>query len=80
MENLNNLRTELEQSLHEKIESVKVKRLILYMASKATHDWLHYVDTTNVDLGRGKRRLTQIGVYVPQFQITGPRELEAASS
>ncbi len=80
MENLNNLRPDLVQSLLEKCESVKVKRLFLYMASKAKHDWLQYVDTTKVDLGRGKRSITKNGVYVPQYQITVPRELEAASS
>jgi hypothetical protein len=52
MENLNNLRPDLVQSLLEKCESVKVKRLFLYMATKAKHDWLQYVDTTKVDLGR----------------------------
>ena len=78
MENLNNLRPDLVQALLEKCESVKVKRLFLYMAGKARHDWLQYVDTTKVDLGRGKRAIAKNGVYVPEFQITVPRELETA--
>ena len=76
MESLNNLRPDVVESLLENCQSIKVKRLFLYMATKAKHDWLQYVDTTKVDLGRGKRAITKNGVYVPTYQITVPRELE----
>lgn len=39
MEGLNNLRPNQVQDLLEKCESVKVKRLFLYLAEKAGHEW-----------------------------------------
>jgi hypothetical protein len=76
MEGLNNLRPDLVQTLLERCQSVKVKRLFMYMAEKAKHDWVQYLDRTKVDLGRGKRSIVDSGVYVAKYQITVPRELE----
>ena len=76
MEGLNNLRPASVQKLLEACSSVKVKRLFLYMADKARHDWLDYLKLDNVDLGSGKRAIAPGGVYIPKYQITVPRELE----
>lgn len=78
MEGLNNLRPASVQSLLEACSSVKVKRLFLYLADKAGHDWLHHLYLEKVDLGSGKRSIVKDGVYVSKYQITVPRELEAA--
>lgn len=80
MEGLNNLRPDLVQHLLEECRSVKVKRLFLYMAEKAHHAWLERLDLKKIDLGGGKRSIVPAGAYVPKYQITVPRELEANAS
>ncbi|MGM0429743.1 MAG: type IV toxin-antitoxin system AbiEi family antitoxin [Pseudomonadota bacterium] len=77
MEGLNNLRPASVQKLLEACNSIKVKRLFLYMADKAKHDWAHYLNLDNVDLGSGKRSIVADGVYVAKYQITVPKALEA---
>jgi len=76
MEGLNNLRPVQVQVLLEKCESVKVKRLFLYMAEKAGHDWFQFLDLKKIDLGKGKRSIVKNGVYDSKYQITVPKELE----
>lgn len=77
IEGLNNLRPASVQQLLEACKSIKVKRLFLYMADKANHDWVHYLNLKNVDLGSGKRSIVADGVYVAKYQITVPKALEA---
>lgn len=76
MEGLNNLPPQKVQSLLEQCQSVKVKRLFLYMAEKVGHAWFQYLDLKNVDLGKGKRSIVKGGVYIDKYQITVPKELE----
>ncbi|ARU94027.1 type IV toxin-antitoxin system AbiEi family antitoxin [Tatumella citrea] len=78
MQGLNNLRPLSVQKLLESCRSVKVKRLFLYMAEKAGHDWFSFVNTEKVDLGSGKRMITPGGVLNVKYQITVPEELESA--
>jgi len=75
MEGLTTLRPKLLQPLLEKCSSVKVKRLFLYMAEKAGHDWLKDLDISKFDLGSGDRALTKGGVYVSRYGLTLPEEL-----
>lgn len=75
MGGLNNLRPVTVQKLLEACTSVKVKRLFLYLAHKAGHEWLNYLNMDKVDLGSGKRAIVSHGVYVPKYQITVPKEL-----
>lgn len=77
MGGLNNLRPDLVQALLEQCRSVKVKRLFLYLAEKAEHDWFDYLNLDKIDLGKGKRSLVKNGVYITKYQITVPKELEA---
>lgn len=76
MEGLNNLRPNYIQTLLEQCSSVKVKRLFLYMAEKANHNWFNYIKIEKIDLGSGKRALLNDGVYIPKYNITVPKELE----
>jgi hypothetical protein len=55
---------------------MKVKRLFLYMAEKASHNWFKHLDLKTVDLGRGKRSVVKSGVFIDKYGITVPRELE----
>lgn len=77
MEGLNNLRPASVQKLLEACNSIKVKRLFLYLAEKAKHDWMQYLDLGRVNLGSGKRAIVASGVYIPKYQITVPKELES---
>ncbi len=75
MEGLNNLRPDLIQELLEQCTSVKVKRLFIYMAEKAGHSWVQYINLKKIDFGSGKRSLVKNGVYVPKHRITVSKEL-----
>lgn len=75
MEGLSNLRPKLAQQLLEKCTSVKVKRLFLYMATKANHQWLNFMDLKKIDLGQGDRSITKKGTYKSNFHISIPKEL-----
>lgn len=77
MEGLNNLRPSLVQSLLERCGSIKAKRVFLYLAEKAGHDWFNYLDLKKIALGKGKRSVVKKGAYVSKYQITVPKELEA---
>lgn len=75
MEGLNNLRPKEVQKLLEACTSVKVKRLFLFLADKAGHDWLKHIDLDKIDLGSGKRSIIKGGVYISKYQITVNKEL-----
>jgi len=76
MEGLNNLRPDQVQQLLESCNSVKVKRLFLYLADKAGHHWFQKINLNTIDLGSGKRSIIKQGAYVPKYLITVPKELE----
>ncbi|HPW65880.1 MAG TPA: type IV toxin-antitoxin system AbiEi family antitoxin domain-containing protein [Salinivirgaceae bacterium] len=75
MEMLNGLRPNLLQQLLEECNSVKVKRLFLYMAEKANHQWYENLDLSKIDLGKGKRSIVKNGVFNSKYQITIPQDL-----
>lgn len=75
MEGLTNLRPQQVNELLEACSSVKVKRLFLYLAKKANHDWVQYLNLPNITLGAGKRSIVKDGTYISEFKITVPSEL-----
>ena len=75
MEMLTTVRPQLMQQLMEQCTSFKVKRLFMYMADKARHQWFHAIDRYSVDLGVGKRSFAKNGVYSSNYLITIPKEL-----
>lgn len=76
MESLNNLNPANVQELLENCNSVKVKRLFLFLAEKAGHAWFKHLNTKNIDMGSGKRSLVSDGVFVAAYNMTVPKELE----
>lgn len=74
MEGLTTLRPKMVQELLEKCNSVKVKRLFLYMAEKSQHSWLKELELNKINLGSGKRVVVQNGVLDNKYHITVPRE------
>jgi hypothetical protein len=75
MEQLTTLRSSVLQRLLETTDNLKIKRMFLYMAEKAGHDWLHSLNIEKIELGTAKHKLVEGGVYVPKYKITVPREL-----
>jgi len=74
--NLVALRPDIVQGLLAECQSVKVKRLFLYMAEKHEHAWLSNLDLSKVDLGKGKRVIISNGRYDRKYQITVPANHE----
>lgn len=75
LEGLVNLRPKVLQELLENCSSIKVKRLFLFMASKARHQWLDFVDQTRIELGTGDRVIVKGGVYISKYKISLPKEI-----
>lgn len=75
MEGLVNLRPQLLQTLLERCHSIKVVRLFLYMAEKANHGWLKYLDKAKFKIGIGDRSIVKNGIYIASHKITVPKEL-----
>jgi len=76
MEMLNGLRPKLLQDLLEECNSIKIKRLFLYMAEKVNHSWFEYLDLSKIDLGKGKRSIVKNGVFDSTYQMTIPQDLK----
>lgn len=75
MEQLTSLRPDVLQLILENTDNIKTKRLFLYMAEKADHHWYSLLDTSKMDLGSGKQKLVENGVYHSKYKITIPQEL-----
>lgn len=76
MESLNQLRPQVIQKLLETCNSIKTKRLFLYLADKFQHTWLSELNLKNIMLGRGKRKIGSGGDYDPKYQISVPKIIE----
>jgi hypothetical protein len=76
MEGMNNVRPAVVQELLEKCNSIKVKRLFLYLAEKANHEWWKRLEPDKIYLGKGKRSMIRNGVYNSKYLITVSKELE----
>ncbi len=75
MEGLVNLRPKLVQELLVACRSIKAKRLFVYLAEKAGHQWLSLIDRSKLDLGKGDRSLAKGGVYVAKYHLVLPQSL-----
>ena len=75
MEGLSTLRPRLMQQLLEECRSIKVKRLFLYMAEKARHEWVKRLELSKLDLGKGPRSIVKGGVYSNKYALNLPKEL-----
>jgi hypothetical protein len=75
VEGLVNLKPKLLNELLSDCSSVKVKRLFLYMAEKANHQWLQFLNNDQIGIGTGNRMLEEKGVYIAKYLISVPKEL-----
>ncbi len=75
-EGLGTLRPQIVLELLNGCQSVKVKRLFLFLAEKNQHAWLERIDVKKINLGKGNRVIVPGGYFDPKYQITVPREYE----
>ncbi|MFC1502377.1 type IV toxin-antitoxin system AbiEi family antitoxin domain-containing protein [bacterium] len=66
------LRPDVVQSLLETCQSIKVKRLFLYLAERNGVPWFENINHKKVDLGSGKRVIVKDGKYNAKYQICVP--------
>ncbi|MEX2604508.1 MAG: type IV toxin-antitoxin system AbiEi family antitoxin [Gracilimonas sp.] len=69
-EGLVSLRPNVLQSLLKSCNSIKVKRLFLYLAEKHNHPWFKRLDVSKIELGSGKRQIVKGGKLDKKYQIT----------
>ncbi len=69
LELMTTLRPQLLQQLLENCNSIKVKRLFLYMAEKIGHDWFSYLNLNKINLGSGKRVISKGGKLDKKYNI-----------
>lgn len=74
MAGLTTLRPALVQELLESCNSIKVKRLFMYLAEKNGHRWVKKLDLTKVTFGTGKRMIVQGGRLDQRYKITVPHD------
>lgn len=75
MESLTTLRPKLVQSLLETCTSKKVRRLFLYMAEKAGHQWFRTLNLDSIPLGTSRYMIVPTGRYIAKYNMTIPKEL-----
>ena len=75
---LTSLRPRKLQSLLERSPSVKVKRLLLFLAHYYQHPWLKRIDESKVELGSGNRQIVNGGYVDRKYKITVPLKFKEA--
>jgi hypothetical protein len=75
MDGLSTLHPVQIQSVLANCKSIKAKRLFLYFAEKAGHNWSFYLNREEIDLGTGVRSLANEGAYDSKYQLVLPKEL-----
>ncbi len=73
MESLNTLNPNTLQTLLEKCNSKKVKRIFLLLAEKANHQWFRRLKVEKIDIGSGNRVLYKGGTLNKKYKVTVPR-------
>lgn len=73
MEGLGTLRSQLVQELLENCNSIKVKRIFLFLANYNDHLWLKDIDYSKIPLGSGCRSVIKGGRFDKKHLITVPQ-------
>jgi hypothetical protein len=72
MEHLVGLRPAVVQDLLENCNSIKVKRLFMFLAERHDHQWVKRLDPSRVNLGSGKIVIARGGVYDRIYKMAIP--------
>jgi hypothetical protein len=75
IEGMTSLRPKVMQELLEACSSIKVKRQFLYLAERDGLSLVKYLDLNRIDLGTGKRAITETGRLTPKYALLLPEEL-----
>lgn len=75
IEGMVNLRPKVMQELLQVCASIKVKRLFLYLAERAGLSLVQHLDTSQFDLGTGKRAISESGRLTSRYGLLLPEEL-----
>ncbi|MDC0980199.1 type IV toxin-antitoxin system AbiEi family antitoxin domain-containing protein [Bdellovibrionales bacterium] len=70
---LTNIRSDLTQQLLENCNSIKVKRVFLYMSTELELPVIKKINLDKIDQGKGKRLIVKNGVLNKVFNITVPK-------
>lgn len=72
---LTGLRANHLQKLLEDCTSIKVKRVFLYLSEKIGHSYFHKLNTSKINLGKGKRQIVETNSQLnKKYQITVPKD------
>ncbi|WP_462326099.1 type IV toxin-antitoxin system AbiEi family antitoxin domain-containing protein [Desulfoplanes sp.] len=74
--NLATLRPVILQTLLEQCNSIKAKRLFLYLAKASGFHWFNHLNLATINLGSGKRVIVKNGILDKEFGITVPGDLD----
>lgn len=75
LEGMHSMRPNIMQHLLELCQSIKVKRLFLFMAEKANLPILEHLVTEGIELGSGVRALVKDGFYDAKYKLILPKGL-----
>jgi hypothetical protein len=75
MQGLTSLSPRSLQGLLEKCDSIKVKRLFLWLAERYNYTWLQKLNLEKINLGSGNRVLFKGGKLDKKYKITVPESL-----
>ncbi len=73
-ESLTTLRFKMVQKLLSECNTIKVKRLFLFMAEKSQHSWFKELNLEKINLGIGKREIIKNGTLDKKYNITVPKD------
>jgi len=76
IEGLVNLRPAVMEAYLNVCKSVKVTRLLLFLADHYQHVWLEKINRDCANLGSGKRQIVKDGILDKKYQITVPHEFQ----
>ncbi|MFZ4604348.1 MAG: type IV toxin-antitoxin system AbiEi family antitoxin domain-containing protein [Caulobacterales bacterium] len=75
IDGLRTLRPKLMQALLEACASFKVKRLFLFLSTRAALPVVRHLNRDFISLGRGDRTIAPGGAYIAEFGLVVPKEL-----
>lgn len=70
-----NLSPKRVQSLLERSHAIQTNRIFLFLSHHSGHQWVQYLNETNIELGSGKRQVVKKGRFDERYQITVPESL-----
>lgn len=73
MEGLMTMRPDLLQKLLENCNSIKTKRLFIFLADFCRLPCLAHLDLSKINLGNGKRVIGKGGYYIAKYQLSIPK-------